>query len=89
MEESERATIFLKAAIHLMDEVFRRGADLQDVFDVFAADIRYHNVCLELYLQHYERLLNYFSPLPRASKKQATFQMEIERIKAILAQGMD
>ena len=50
MEENERATIFLKVANHLMDEVFTRIADLQDVFDVFAADIRYRSVCLELYL---------------------------------------
>ena len=55
MEENERATIFLKAASHLMDEVFTRVADLQDVFDVFAADIRYHSVCFELYLRRYER----------------------------------
>ena len=39
MEESETTTILLKAASHLMDEVFTRVADLQDVFDVFAADI--------------------------------------------------
>ena len=58
MEESERATIFLKAASHLMGEVFIRVADLQDVFDVFAADIRYHSVCLELYLRRYEISLN-------------------------------
>ena len=44
MEESERAAIFLKAASHLMDEVFTRVADLQDVFDVFAANIIYHSV---------------------------------------------
>ena len=44
MEGSERATIFLKAVSHLMDEVFTRVADLQDVFDVFAADVRYHRV---------------------------------------------
>ena len=44
MEESERATIFLKVANHLMDEVFKRIADLQDVFDVFTADIRYHSL---------------------------------------------
>ena len=44
MEENERATIFLKVANHLMDEVFTRIADLQDVFDVFTADIRYHSL---------------------------------------------
>ena len=76
MEESERATLFLKAASHLMDEVFTRVADLQNVFDVFSADIRY-SVCLELYLRRYERSLNDSSPLPRVSKKGATFQMEI------------
>ena len=85
MEESERATIFLKDEV--MDEVFRRVADLLDVFNIFAADIRYHSVCLELYLQRYERSLNDSSPVPRLSKKWATFQMEIERIKAILDQG--
>ena len=83
MEESERATIFLKTASHLMDEVFTRIADLQDVFDVFAADIRYRSVCLELHLWRYERS----SPLPGVSKKRATFQMEIERTKFILEQG--
>ena len=76
MEESERATLFLKAASHLMDEVFTRVADLPDVFDVFSADIRY-SVCLELYLRRYERSLNDSSPLPRVSKKGVTFQMEI------------
>ena len=44
MEENERATIFLKVANHLMNEVFTRIADLQDVFDVFTADIRYHSL---------------------------------------------
>ena len=63
MEESERATIFLKAASHLMDEVFTR-----DVFDLFAADIRNHSVCLDLYLRRYERSLKDSSPLPRVSK---------------------
>ena len=87
MEASERTTIFLKAASHLMDEVFTKVADLQDVFDVFAADIRYPSVCLDLYLRRYERSLIDSSPLPRASKKRATFQMEIERIKSILDQG--
>ena len=48
MEESKRATIVLKAASHLLDEVFTRVDDLQDVLDVFAADIRNHSVCLEL-----------------------------------------
>ena len=76
MEGSERATLFLKAASHLMDYVFTRVADLQDVFDVFSADIRY-SVCLELYLRRYERSLNDSSPLPRVSKKGVTFQMEI------------
>ena len=84
MEESETTTILLKAASHLMDEVFTRVADLQDVF---AADIRYHSVCLELYLRRYERSLNDSSPLPRVSKKRATFQTEIERMKFILDQG--
>ena len=37
-----------------MDEVITRVADLQDVFDVFAADIGYHSVCLALHLQRYE-----------------------------------
>ena len=84
MEESETTTILLKAASHLMDKVFTRVADLQDVF---AADIRYHSVCLELYLRRYERSLNDSSPLPRVSKKRATFQTEIERMKFILDQG--
>ena len=44
-------------------------------------------VCLDLYLRRYERSLIDSSPLPRASKKRATFQMEIERIKSILDQG--
>ena len=69
MEESERATIFLKAASHLMNEVFTRVADLQDVFDAFTADIRYHSVCLELYLRHYERSVSNCLPLPRVPKK--------------------
>ena len=86
MEETERAT-FLKAASHLMDEVFTRAADLQDVFDVFAADIRNHSVCLDLYLPRYERSLNDSSPLPSVSKERTTFQMEIERIKDILDHG--
>ena len=84
MEESKRAKIFLKAASHLIDEVFTRVADLQDVFDVFSADITYHSVCLELYLRRYERSLNDSSSLPRVPKKRATFQMEIGRIKSIL-----
>ena len=87
MEESERAAIFLKAASHLMDEVFTRVADLQDVFDVFAANIIYHSVCLELYLRRYERSLNDSSSLPRVSNKRATFQIETERIKPILGWG--
>ena len=84
MEESKRAKIFLKAASHLIDEVFTRVADLQDVFDVFSPDITYHSVCLELYLRRYERSLNDSSSLPRVPKKRATFQMEIGRIKSIL-----
>ena len=87
MEESERATIFLKAESHLMDEVFTRVADLHNVFNVFAADIRFRSVCLELHLRLYERSLSHSSPLPRVPKKRANFQMEIERITAILDQG--
>ena len=49
MNKIKRALIFLKTASHLLDEVFTRVVDLQDIFDIFAADIRYHNVCLELY----------------------------------------
>ena len=50
MEESERATTFVNTASHLMDEVFTRVADLQNVFDVLTADTRYYNVYLESYL---------------------------------------
>ena len=84
MEESERTTIFLKAVIHVIDEVFTRVAYLQDVFDVFAVDITYPSVCLELYLRHYERSLSDSSPL--AKKKRTTFQMEIERVATIIDQ---
>ena len=84
MEESERTTIFLKAVIHVIDEVCTRVAYLQDVFDVFAVDIRYPSVCLELYLRHYERSLSDSSPL--AKKKRTTFQMEIERVATIIDQ---
>ena len=87
MEESERATAFLKATNHLMDEVFPRVDDLQDVFDVFAVEIRYHSACIELYLRCFEILLSASSHLPRVSKKRTTFKIEIERIKVILAQG--
>ena len=69
-----------------MDEVFTRVADIQDVFDVFAVEIRYHSACLELYLR-FERSLSAASPLGRVSKKRATFKIEIERIKVILDQG--
>ena len=37
---------------------YLRESDPQDVFDVFAIDIRYPSVCLELYLQRYERSLS-------------------------------
>ena len=49
--------------------------------------IRYPSVCLHLYLRRYEQSLIDSSPLPRASKKLTTFQMETERIKSILDQG--
>lgn len=39
IEESERVTIILKAASHLMDEVSTTVTHLQDAFDVFSADI--------------------------------------------------
>ena len=66
--------------------IFARVAELQDIFDLFAADIRRHDVCLELYLRRYERSLSDSSPLSRVSKKRATFQMGIERITVILDQ---
>ena len=87
MEESERATTFVNTTSHLMDEVFTRVADLQDVFDVFTADTRYYNVYLESYLRRYGRSLNDSSPLTTVSNKWATFQMETERIRSILDQG--
>ena len=37
---------------------YLRESDPQDVFDVFAIDKRYPSVCLELYLQRYERSLS-------------------------------
>lgn len=63
---------------------YLRESDPQDVFDVFAIDIRYPSVCLELYLRHYERSLSDSSPL--AKKKRTTFQMEIERVATIIDQ---
>ena len=53
--ESPRAKLFLKATSYLQDEVFSRVADLESESTVFGADLMYHKLCLEIYLQKYDR----------------------------------
>lgn len=50
-----RASRFLSAAKYMDDEVNRRCALLNDVGDVFAADIFYHPTCLRKYIMAYDR----------------------------------
>lgn len=55
MCEAKRARLFLSAIKYNKDEVYTRCSLLQNIGDVYAADIMYHKNCLSNYLRKFER----------------------------------
>ena len=62
MSECPRAQKFIKVTMFFQDDVYARVADLEDERSVFGADLYYHKVCLESYLQNYFRATNTHNP---------------------------
>ena len=54
ISESSRATSFLNATVFFQDEVFTRTCDLQDEHAVFGADLFYHKLCIQNYIQMFK-----------------------------------
>ena len=73
MCESPRAQKFLNATLHLQDEVYTKVADLEDKQSVFEADLIYHKLCLELYLQKYMRATAATKGPKKSSGKRSLF----------------
>ena len=53
--EAKRARLFLSAIKYNKDDVYTRCSLLQNIGDVFAADVMYHKKCLSNYLRRFER----------------------------------
>ena len=53
--EARRARLFLSAIKFNKDDVYTRCSLLQNIGDVYAADIMYHKKCLSNYLRRFER----------------------------------
>jgi len=53
--EAKRAKLFLSAIKYNKDDVYTRCSLLQNIGDVYAADIIYHKHCLTNYLRNFER----------------------------------
>ena len=53
--EPRRARLFLSAIEYNKDDVYTRCILLQNIGDVFAADVVYHEKCLSKYLCRFER----------------------------------
>ena len=87
ISESPRAKKFLQAVNRLQDEVFVRVADLDSESRVFGADIYYHKVCLEGYLQKFDRISRPSIRTTKSSKKRLLFLEEVESIKELIDRG--
>ena len=68
----------------MMDDVYIWVTDLEDESRVFAANIVYHTACLSTCLKKYERLNGESKASPRRSRKQESFQNEVESIQDLL-----
>ena len=53
--EARRARLFLSTIKYNKDDVYTRCSLLQNIGDVFAADVMYHKKCLSNYLRRFER----------------------------------
>ena len=53
--EARRARLFLSAIKYNKDDAYTRCSLLQDIGDVFVADLMYHKKCLSNYLCRFER----------------------------------
>ena len=53
--EARRARLFLSSIKFNKDDVYTRSSLLQNIGDVYAADIMYHKKCLSNYLRRFER----------------------------------
>lgn len=83
--ETNRATTFLAAALFFKDDVYVRTCDLEDESAVFGADLYYHKLCLEAYLQRFKKQSQQSDVKQRTpSKGQA-----IEDIKPLLQDILD
>ena len=88
MCESPRAQKFLNAALHFQDEAYTRVADLEDERSVFEADLFYHKLCLESYLQKYMRATAAPEGPKTSSGKRSFFQSEVDVIRNLLQWGI-
>ena len=88
MFESPRAQKFLNATLHFQDEVYARAAELEDERSVFGADLFYHKLCLESYLQKCMRATAAPKGPKKSSGKRSLFQSEVDVIRNLLQRGI-
>ena len=85
---SPRAQKFLNVALHFQDEVYTRVPDLEDERSVFGADLFYHKLCLESYLQKHMRATAAPKGPRKSSGKRSLFQSDVDVIRNLLQRGI-
>ena len=84
ISETTRAKTFLAATLFFLDDVYTRTCDLHDESAVFGADIYYHKLCLEAYLQRYRKQSEQHVKTPKQNKSKI-----IEDIQPVLQDILD
>ena len=87
ISESNRALKFLEASVFIQDDVYTRTCDLQDVNSVFGADLYCHKICVNRYIQKYEREFSRKSNERHRSCKQKAWSDVVCHIEMGLCNG--
>ena len=91
ISEDSRANNFLSATAFFRDDIFTRTCDLQDINDVFGADLYCHKNCINSYiLKHVIALkkVNSQEEFPTVSKKEVVFDNLVSEIDTDLRKGI-
>ena len=62
--KARRGRLFRSAIKYNKDDVYTRSSLLQNIGDLFAADVMYHKMCLSNYLRRFEREIEEILNLP-------------------------
>ena len=91
MSEDSRANKFLSATVFFRDDIFTRTCDLQDINNVFGADLYCHKNCINSYILKHVRALkkvNSQEEFPTVSKKEVVFDNLVSEIDTDLRKGI-